>query len=220
MEGYAKDFETVWAAMDRTEKLFAETREQIAENGRQMAETRKQMAETRELFAETREQMAETDKKVKELTASIEATRKEIGGIGDSYGMHAESYFLESLRRGMKFGGITFDLVEDDIGKAFKLPNGEWQYAQFDIVMTNCDSIAIIEVKSKVKQDDVKGLVYRKVDHFKIIYPQYSNFKFYLGIAGFSYEKEAVKEALDRGVGILKLCGENVEIEDKHLRVY
>ena len=217
MEGYAKDFETVWAAMDRTEKL-------LAENGRQFEAYKKQMAKSSKkvdkLFAKTREQIDKTSKKVEELTASIEATRKEVGGIGDSYGMHAESYFYESLKNGMKFGGISFDLVEDDVKKSFKLPNGERLNAQFDIVMINCDTIAIIEVKSKVQKKDVWELVNRKLENYKTIHKHYANFKFYLGVAGFAYDKNAEESALENGVGMLKLCGENVEIEDKHLRVY
>ena len=254
---YAQDFATVWAAMDRVEKLFEETGKQMAETKKQMAESSakvdKQIAETQKKMAEssakvdkqiaesnarTDKQIAEsnarldekfdrTDKLIAATTANIDKylaelkeARKDIGGISSSNGMFAESYFFESLKRSKQFGGINYDVVGGDLTNTVSLPNGEQLDAQFDIVMFNCDSVAIIEVKYKVKQDDVKILTNRKLEDFKKLFIQYTNYKFYLGVAGFSFEKRAVKEAIKRGVGMLKLVGENLEIEDKHLRIY
>jgi len=39
-------------------------------------------------------------------------------------------------------------------------------------------------------------------------------------VVGYSFDKNDLKEALNRGVGILKLVVENVEVQDKHLIVY
>jgi len=171
-------------------------------------------------FEEVWAAMDRTDEQIAELTASIKETRKEVGGLSKSYGMHAESYFFESLKRTKQFGGINYNYVGDDIKGTFSMPNGEVVDGQFDIVMHNGDSVVIIEVKSKVKREDVKDLVDRKVEFYKKMYPQYAGKKFHLGIAGFSYDKNAEEEAMKRGVGILKLVGENVEIQDKHLIVY
>ena len=238
IENYKSDFATVWAAMERTEKQMAETDKQIAETNKQMAETNKQMAETDKQIAKTSKQMAETDtylkerfdktdKQIAETTASIKEflesireTRKEVKGISKSYGMHAESYFFESLKKSKQFGGITYDFVDDGYKGSERMPNGELITGEFDIVMHNGDSIAIIEVKSRVKQDDVIYLVNRKIGDFKKIFPQHANNKFYLGVAGFSFDINAEKQAMSRGVGILKLSGENLEIQDKHLIVY
>ena len=196
---YATTFEQVWAAMAKTDK-------QIAESNARMDRTDKQIAET----------TANIDK----YFAELKETRKEVGGLSKSYGMHAETYFFESLKKTKKFGGITYDYVEDDVKNTILIPNGQRIDAQFDIVMSNGDSVAIIEVKSRVKQDDVKNLVHKKLADFKNLFLQYENYKFYLGIAGFTYENEAEEEALSSGVGILKISGENVEIVDDHLIVY
>ena len=210
IENYNQDFASVWAAMDRTEK--------------QMADTKKQMAETdaylKERFERTDKLVAETNASIKEFLESIKETRKEVKGLSKSYGMHAESYFFESLKKSKQFGGIVYDFIDDDYKGSIKLPNGQIINGQFDIVMHNGDSIAIIEVKSRVEKIDVIDLVNRKIGDFKKIFPQYANDKFYLGIAGFAFEKSAEEEALKSGVGILKLSGENVEIQDDHLIVY
>ena len=203
IENYNQDFASVWAAMDRTEKQMAENAKQIAESNARMDK-----------------QIAETNASIKEFLESIKETRKEVKGLSKSYGMHAESYFFESLKKTKQFGGITFDYVDDDLKNTRLMPNGKRLDGQFDIVMENGDSIAIIEVKSRVEKIDVIELVNKKLSNFKNLFLQYTNYKIYLGIAGFAFEKSAEKEALKSGVGILKLSGENIEIQDKHLVVY
>ena len=210
IENYNQDFASVWAAMDRTEKQMAENAKQIAESNARMD---KELAETKKLVAES---TANIDK----YLAELKETRKEVGGISKSYGMHAESYFFESLKKSKQFGGIIYDFIDDDYKGSIKLPNGQIINGQFDIVMHNGDSLAIIEVKSKVEKIDVIDLINRKINDFKKIFPQYANDKFFLGIAGFAFEKSAEEEALSCGVGILKLSGENLEIQDEHLIVY
>jgi len=207
---YAQDFATVWAAMDRVEKLFEET-------GKQMAES---SARVDKQIAETSRKVDETTESIKTYLAELKEARKDIGGISSSNGMFAESYFFESLKRSKQFGGINYNYVGEDINGNYQLPNGTTIDDQYDIVMHNGDSVAIIEVKYKVKKEDVIDLTQRKIGNYKKIFPQYADKKIYLGVAGFSFDKLAVREAIKRGVGMLKLVGENVEIEDKHLREY
>ena len=184
------------------------------------AEAHARLDRIEKIIETTAIESAKSRQEIEGLLQSLKETRKEVNGLGNSYGKHAESYFFESLKKSKQFGGIIYDFVDDDYKGSNKLPDGQVINGQFDIVMHNGDSLAIIEVKSKVQQNDVKDLVNRKINDFKKIFPQYANNKFFLGIAGFSFEKGAEDEALSSGVGILKLSGENVEIKDKHLIVY
>ena len=177
-------------------------------------------AKNAEWDAKFEKQKAEDRAKMDEYYKELKETRKDVGGISKSYGMHAESYFFQSLKKTKQFGGIAYDFVDNDVCGALRLPNKETIDAQFDIVMTNGDSVAIIEIKSRVQKEDVKNLVNKKLDDFKNLFLKYANYKIYLGIAGFAYEKKAEKEALDNGVGILKLSGDNLEIIDEHLKAY
>ena len=83
IENYNQDFASVWAAMDRTEK-------QMAENAKRMAE-----------IGERVDTLAAT---VDKSYAEFIETRKEVGKMGNSYGMYVESYFFESLKKSMQFG--------------------------------------------------------------------------------------------------------------------
>ena len=210
IENYNQDFASVWAAMDRTEKQMAENAKQIAESN-----------------ARLEKQMAETDRRVDALTATINKsyaefieTRKEVGKMGNSYGMYVESYFYESLKKTMQFGGIIYNRIVNGEKGSHTLPDETIVEDEFDIIMLQWDSIAIIEVKSKVQKDDVIDLVERKIGNYKLMSPQYAHKKFYLGVAGFFIKKDAEKEALKCGVGILTLSGDNLEIQDNHLKVY
>ncbi|MCL1947774.1 MAG: hypothetical protein FWF51_11610, partial [Chitinivibrionia bacterium] len=88
------------------------------------------------------------------------------------------------------------------------------------VVMYNGDTIALIEVKYKVRKDHIVDLTTDQIKIFKKLFPQYAKFNFYLGIAGLSFEDGIEKEALQQGIGILKPKGENVEIIDDNLKVY
>ena len=86
--------------------------------------------------------------------------------------------------------------------------------------MFNGESIALIECKYKAHKSDVEKLINKKVDSFKKLFPVYANYKFYLGIASFSFYPELENFAKQNGVAILKQKGEVVEIEADNLKIY
>ena len=69
-------------------------------------------------------------------------------------------------------------------------------------------------------KSDVEKLRYKKVDSFKNLFPVYANYKFYLGIASFSFYPELENFAIQNGVAILKQKGEVFEIEANNLKAY
>jgi len=46
------------------------------------------------------------------------------------------------------------------------------------------------------------------------------NFEIYLGLAGFSMSKKVEKEALKKGIAVIKQVGDTVVIIDKHLKEF
>jgi len=125
--------------------------------------------------------------------------------------MFAEEFFFNTLSEKKEFAGIHFDEVEDDIGYRRKLPDGKRVKDQFDILMSNDVSAAIIEVKYRARKDDVETLAVRKLKNFKILFPEYDGLKIYLGLAALAFEDDAVEEARKYGVGLLQQVGETVE---------
>jgi len=145
------------------------------------------------------------------LDARISATNDTVNGIGKSNGMFAEDIYYRTLWRQKEFAGIHFDDVSNAFGGVKKLPDGRRLQDQFDIVMLNDVAAAIVESKYRARKDDVTTLVEKKVNNFKIMFPDYKDHKIYLGLAALAFEDDVVAEARKYGVGLLQQVGETVE---------
>jgi hypothetical protein len=199
----------------RQKEAFKESRErqdrldaQIAETNAQLAKTDAQLAKTDAQLAKTDAQLAETDKKLKE-TASI------LSNIGINLGHTAEEFFYYSLKNKLKLGNIKFDEISLNVNRETKKLQDE-----FDIVMYNGNCVALIEIKHKVHPNDIEKLKTKKIENFKILFPQYKNYKVYLGIGGMSVPKDIAEMALSQGIAVLRQKGEIASIEAENLKVY
>ncbi|MCL1947229.1 MAG: hypothetical protein FWF51_08805 [Chitinivibrionia bacterium] len=185
---------------------FARIEKMQEENAKGFARLEKMQEENAKGFAELRKQAADT--------------RRDVDGIGESNGKFCETYFYNTLFSSMHFGGKDFDEIDKGLKRSKKLQNGKKITGEYDVVMYNGDTIALIEVKYKVRKSHIENLKTKQVSVFKELFPQYDKFNFYLGIAGLSFEDNAEKEALEQGIGILRPKGESVEIIDDNLKVY
>jgi hypothetical protein len=150
------------------------------------------------------------------LRKSIEAMQKEIGGISNSNGDVAESYFISCFDKSMQFAGQKYDELASNVRKKIKAFNLQGEY---DLVLYNCTSVVIIEIKYKARKEDVEPLL-KKTPIFKQLYPQYENYNLYLGLAGLHVNVTAEKEAIKQGIAVIKQMGENMVINDAHLKVF
>ena len=206
--------ESVWQFIQELgEKIkmdSEEFKEQMKELRESQKETDRQMKETEKIQKENALQQKETDRLVRE-------NAKEIGGISKSNGDMAEEAIFNALEREKTFAGIKFDYIGKNWKRHSKALNLKGEY---DVLLENGDTIAIIETKYKVKKNDVSELLTDKVENFRKLFPLYSNFKILLGVGGMSFEKEAIKEAKDNGVGIIKIVGDTVEYYTDGIREY
>jgi hypothetical protein len=225
--------EGILASLDKTDRVlskkFAKTdrdlKKQLAETDldfkKQLAETdrdlKKQLAET---DRDLKKQLAETDLYLKEKFAEtdriIKANSKDIGGISKSNGEIAEDYFINSFDANMHFAGQKYDSLASNLNKKIKSINLE---CEFDIVLYNCTSIGIIEVKYRAEKKHITSVL-EKPQIFKQLFPEYANFNIYLGLAGLSMKKEVETAAKEEGIAVIKQVGEKMVIYDKNLRVF
>ncbi|MFN0050277.1 MAG: hypothetical protein ACKVOU_14225 [Cytophagales bacterium] len=160
-------------------------------------------------------QQKKTDEQQKKTDAQLRKAEKILGNIGVNLGVVAEEYFFDSLESSMLLGNIKFDDIQPNV----KAKVGKVQ-DEFDIVLYNGNSIALIEVKHKVHPNDIEILKTQKVQNFKRLFPYYADYKFYLGIAGFSIPKEIVNLAKQNGMAVLKQKGNLIDINDTELKAY
>ena len=193
------------AMLAESAAILQETNLIVQETASQMRETDRKMRETDRIVQENAQQMKETDRKIENLS-------KQIGGIDNNIGYHAEQFFQNVFLENKVFGGIKYDEA---------IPNMKHgNEVEFDIFLKNCDSVAIIEIKNRIHQGFVKKMAEKRFGEFRKYFPEYKDCDVYLGIAGFSFSDKVLSEAQKYGIGIIKQVGEGIEVKTKGLRAY
>ena len=167
---------------------------------------------------------AETDRLIredrKEFDRKIKALNEQIGGISNSNGDFAEEFFYNSLKETMTFAGIHFDCISNKFARERIMPDKTEIKAQFDIVLHNGNSIALIEAKYKANLKDIKELVEKKIPNFRFLYPEFAKYKLYLGIGSLVLKERIIQEAKKLGIGLMKQRGDAVEYKTDWVRAY
>ena len=206
-------------------KVFAELREQQERTDKMLsarfAETDEQMKETDRFlsakFAETDEQMKKTDEQMKEtdrfLSAKFAETDRKLNKLGRLYGNMsnnngeiAEEFFYSSFSKTRTLGSLHYD----DIGRNWEKERDGIE-EEYDIIMTNGNAIAVIEVKVKAHPEDVNALE-KKVENFKKLFPIYKDYTVYGGLASLTMSKQVKSELLKKGLYAIKQQGNHVEV--------
>jgi hypothetical protein len=193
----------------------------VAETSKNIDKMYKSICGVKEEFGtELEKTVAETSKNIDKMYKSICGVKEELGGISKSNGMVAEDYFFASLDESKTFGGVHFDIVTQDMKNAIKYKDGSKLEGQYDVVMANDDAVCIIETKYRLREEDVFKLVDKQVHTFKILFPNYANYKIYLAVGGMTVEDEAMNTAKRLGIGVMTINGDAVVVYDKNLKVY
>ena len=195
---------------DDIKAMYAEIAERQKETDRQMKENDRKMAESK----------AEFDRAMKESNAEINKILKElsrnIGGISNSNGEMAEEYFYNSFKADTTFANEKFDMVE----KNSKRSRGELE-AEFDLILLNGKSAAVIEVKYNAKPDNIRiDKLIERVDIFKKLYPEYKNHNIYLGVAAMSFKSGLETKLHNAGIATIKQIGKKMVVFDKDVKAF
>ena len=198
----------IWAILRENAKGVKEIRALQKETSLQMKETERKMQETDRMI---KERSAETDRRIKLL-------QKEVSGIGESNGEFAEEYFRQVFETDADktFAGMHFDAMETNID--VKDPKIQRQ-DEYDIVLYNDESIAIVETKYRGRERNIKDVI-DKADSFRFWFPRYKKHKVYLALAGLSFEKDTLRKAKEHGIAIIRQKGDKTIVYDKNLKAY
>jgi hypothetical protein len=178
----------------------------------ELAQAQKHMSS--EMTRLDRKLNASLDKSSSELNASIDKVNQQLGGMGRNQGDVTEEFFYNSLNANPRLGSIQFDRVTPNliVGKKGK-------QSEFDIVMTNGNCVALVEVKHKAHINDLTQ-VEAQMKKYRELCPEYKNFKLYGGIAGFSVPPDVVKAAHEKGLFVLKRKGEVLATDAKAMQAF
>jgi hypothetical protein len=228
----AHTFESVWAALQETRAYIDETVRLMRESAQRAKEEADQRAKEFDQRAKEAEQRAkeEADKRAKEETqrAKEEAQRakendrmikemnRQLGGISNSNGEMAEAYFYNSFRRDKTFAKEKFDSIKRNL----HYNNGEKE-AEFDIILFNGKSAALIEVKYTAKPDNISvRRIISRVAVFKLLYPEFKNYNIYLGVAAMSFRKGMEQRLHNAGIATVRQVGKKMVVYDQEVKVF
>jgi hypothetical protein len=207
-----KVIEEIWAIIESTKALQKEN----AEGMKELREAQNANADQQKANAA---EMKASDARMKEetlaLKKSLQALKEELGGMGSSNGEYAEDYFANAMEKKMFFAGQHFDEMATNL----KAKAGGVQ-DEFDIVLYNGESVAIIEIKYKARTEDLDHMVNKKVQNFRTLFPHYKDYKVYLGLGSMSFNEHVYAKAKELGIGLLKQKGETVEAEPGYVKAY
>jgi hypothetical protein len=144
-----------------------------------------------------RKNSADFDRRIKKLEMLV-------GNISNNQGDVAEEYFVNSLKDVLEIGELHFDYLLQNVRLQTKKLNDE-----FDILLVNGESVAIIEVKYKVHPNVIDSLD-KKIEHLKLM-KEYKNYKIYAGVAGFYVPDEVIEKAKEKGYFVLKRKGNVIQ---------
>jgi len=194
--------------MKENAKEMRENAKEMRENAKEMREnarkTDEQMRKTDEQMKKTDEQMKKTDEQMRKTDEKLERMGIHLGNISNNQGDVTEEYFVNSLKNRLQIGDMKFDVLLSGVELKTKKIRDE-----FDILLVNGNTLALIEVKYKVHPNLIDKLS-KKIEHLRLM-PSYKDYKIYAGVAGFSVPEDAISLAQEKGYFVLQRKGDIIE---------
>ena len=164
-------------------KILAKNNQEIQENNKRL----------QKLHEESAIELKKTEKEMAETKRIVKKVAKLHGDVVNSIGEVAEEYFYQRLKSNKNLGKIHFD----DIAQNVKHKH------EFDIVLYNDTSVGIVEVKNKLRKEDVVEFLEGQLANYKKEFPAYKTKNLYGAIAGMKVYKDAQVFAEKKGLFIL-----------------
>ncbi len=170
------------------------------------------------------ESQAKNDKMWADLKASMKANDDKLtrvgvrlGNIQQNNGDIAEEYFYKTVERTMKLGDVSFDFIDRNASRRIKKTQLEGEY---DIILVNGKSVAFIETKYKMHENDVIKIKEKMIPTFKKLFPAYNDLKLFAGIASFHISKDVKKLAKEFGFYVLEKKGNVMQTNSENVTNY
>ena len=191
---YPKDvtFEKVWATLDRITQKQEELAKSQKETDQQMKETDRQIKETQK----------ETDRQIKDFN-------KRFGEFTKRFGEVVEYMIAPNLREKFKEFGLKFPQAcsnkdvsdfDNDI------------FLEIDVMLENGDKAMLVEVKTKLSTEYVKGHI-KRLEKMRVYADLHGDKRTFLGaVAGVVMTPNVKKYALAQGFFVIEPSGETFNI--------
>ena len=159
------------------------------------AEHQRRMAEADERWAEHQRWKAELDKEWAEHQRWMKQADKRWGDIANVQGEIAEDLFRRNAPAALRSYGIRID----DVYTNLKVPG----IREYDIVLVNGSEAVVLEIKNKLRSDDIAKFLHTQLPQFKTAFPRYEQYKVYGGIGALVMSREQETAVSESGLFVL-----------------
>ena len=156
-----------------------------------------------------------TDAQLAKTDAKIDRIATLVGNISNNQGDSTEEFFYRSLISDPNLGKIHFDTIYRNLPANKKNLQDE-----FDIVLVNKTSIAIVEVKHKAHPKLVDDMLARKLPNFRTLFPYYKDLKLYGVIASMVSNSKLIEKAREAGLFFLTQQGNHVVLVNDEAKAF
>jgi hypothetical protein len=192
-------FETVWAALQETDRIVKETARRQEENAQQMRENAEQMKKTQQ---ETNRQMKKTDRQMKEFD-------KRFGDWTNRFGEVVEYMIAPNLREKFREKGLNFPTATSNYDVR---DYDNDMFFEIDVKLENGDKAMLVEIKTKLTTEDVKEHI-KRLEKVRIHANLHGDKRTFLGTVAGVVMTPFVKEyALKQGFYVVEPSGETFNI--------
>ena len=219
----ALGFQETRAMFQETDRKFQESERQMKQSNQEtwamFQESQRQMKqsnqETRAMFQETDRKFQETDRKFQESKIENDKMMKDLSDnlkkteslFNSQWGKLVESLVEGDLIKLLEARGIE---VKRTLERVKGNPGG--QNFEFDIVAVNGQEIVVVEVKTHLKNKDVRDFV-AKLEKVKTTYlPEYKDKKIYGAIAYLRADGASDIHATNKKLFVIRATGSSASI--------
>ncbi|MBF0348472.1 MAG: DUF3782 domain-containing protein [Magnetococcales bacterium] len=198
----------IWKLFRETNRIFQESKEK-SERDREKSE--RDLEETRRILressAEADRRSRETDRKFREMERVVKDVSRQIGQLGGRWGEFVEGMVAPACETLFLDRGIPVHRVHQRV-KA-KYPGN--RHMEIDLLVVNTDVVVLVEVKSKLRVEDVREHVTRLAE-FKSFFPEYVDRRVMGAVAGIVVEENVEQFAMNEGLFVIVQSGETVTL--------
>ncbi|MBF0420821.1 MAG: hypothetical protein HQL78_11730 [Magnetococcales bacterium] len=215
-------FQEVSAQMRETDRKFQEMvredRERRAELDRRAQETDQQIKEIssqmretdhkfQDMVREDRERRVELDRRFQDTDRKIKEVSQQVGNLGSRWGEFVEGIVAPACEALFAARGISVREVHPRI-KA-NLPGN--RHMEIDLLAVNGDVVIPIEVKSRLRGDDVRDFI-RRLGELKEFLPRYADARVVGAVAGIVVDEGVDRHAMNEGLFVIVQSGDSVKL--------
>ena len=146
---------------------------------------------TEAALASLAEEHKKTEAAQQKTEASIRELHKELGGVGLTLGGIGEDLFRRNLEGALKQRNILLDRLEYNL----KMPDFE-----FDLIGFNGTQVILVEVKSRLQEQDIERLISRQLPAFRKYFGEYKGHKLIGGLASLVIDEKLEKQVEKAGL--------------------